>query len=251
MKHIISIIFVLVCSTTFAQTNSQNDIQGFNDFLGPEKANAFNEAVNSFDNFLVINFKNDTTTAGRTNSFLTQLDLKYGADSTWKFETDQNIQILKDWENSGLRKELWIYGYEQSNIEFDRYEFEDNVSIEGNSTYEIGELNLDLIEEVIIPISGIDSAEAERQEKELEDLYWNSQHRNIRGEFFYGLDNYASEDSFIIGYLDALDSGGDISSFLILDAVLSSNLDYEDPFIKRIIVFEFYYWLMIDDIKEN
>jgi hypothetical protein len=43
----------------------------------------------------------------------------------------------------------------------------------------------------------------------------------------------------------------DISPVLIASGLLGQEVDFEHPFIKRILVTEFYYWIMKSAIERN
>jgi hypothetical protein len=123
--------------------------------------------------------------------------------------------------------------------------------VQDTSTQVIGELDLDLIEEEIIPISNIDSVEIERHQKEMDERIRNSLHFNSYGQYLYALAKYNLSDTTIQGYVEAKLAARNIDPSLIASGLLSQEIDFEDPFIKRILVADFYYWIMNWDIERK
>jgi hypothetical protein len=56
--YIITIILFFSFSLN-AQENNENRIKSFNNFLGKEKSEAMNDAIQSFDRFLELNYKKE------------------------------------------------------------------------------------------------------------------------------------------------------------------------------------------------
>lgn len=249
LNYIIAIgLLAISCSTLSQEKN--NNLKGFNDFLGQDKANVLNSAVESFDQFLKTNFPDNESK--RTEAFLEYLQENFEPDSTWNLPTERNKKIISEFESSGLRKEVWIYGYEEYESLYDIYEFLPPEEQDTSDIQDLGKLNLDdLYEEELIPISNIDSAEIARREKEMEERIRNSLHFNNNGQYLYALAKFNLSDTTIQGYVDAKIVAGDISPVLIASGLLSQNIDFEDPFIKRILVTEFYYWIMKWDIERK
>lgn len=62
--------FLLICCSTAEQDKRENDIESLNTFLGAEKANALNDAVESFEQFLQINYPYLDNQNARVKAFL-------------------------------------------------------------------------------------------------------------------------------------------------------------------------------------
>lgn len=183
------------------QGNSRGDetanLKGFNEYLGKDKADALDQAVESFDDFLSTNYPDKETPKDRTRAFLKDLERTYGwADSNWIFKTGENKEILEKLETSGMRREIEEYGYE----------------------------------------------------KEYRNPYDSTLNFNMWGQYITGLDKYA-QDSIIQGYVSDKLVAGNINMVLVVRAFLNPDIDYDNPFIKRIIVVEMYRDLMRWDIK--
>jgi hypothetical protein len=251
LTHIIIFgLLVISCSTSSQPRN--NDLKDFNDFLGKEKANALNAAVKTFDQFLKTNYSDFDNQTERTKAFLEYLQENFKPDSTWNLPTKRNLMIISEFESSELRKEIWIYGYEEYEPQYDIYEILPPEEKDTSTIQDLGDLDLDdLFEEEIIPISNIDSADIERREKEMDERMRNSLHFNSYGQYLYALTKYTLNDTIIQGYVDVKILVGDISPALIASGLLSQEIDFENPFIKRILVTEFYYWIMKWDIERK
>jgi len=211
---------------------------------------ALNTAVESFDQFLKTNYPDLDNQSKRTKAFLEYLQANFEPDSTWNLPTKRNQQIISDFETSGLRKEIWVYGYEEYQPKYDISKILPHEERDTSNIIDLGELD-DLFEEEILPISNIDSAEIARREEEMEERIRNSLHFNIYGQYLYGLNKYNLNETTIQGYVDAKVIAGDISPVLIASGLLSQKIDFEDPFVKRILVTEFYYWIMKWDIERK
>ncbi len=254
MKNSIYILisFLLLGFSINCEKSTKNDIEDFNKFLGKEKAKALNEGIKSFDKFLVANYPNQNNQSDRTKEFLKKLSKSLSPDSSWIFTTKRNKEIIEQFESSELRKEIWIYGKESYDAKHNIYEIVDYYK--QDSLQSLGDLKI--IEDEIIPIQrparrAIDSTELARQEKELEEQYNNTLTTNVNGEFLYGLAKYANNDSIVQGYVEVKIIAGDISPNIVASALLTQTQDFENPFIKRMIFVELYYWMIKWDIEKN
>lgn len=250
MKNTIYIlIFLLLGFLTNCQKYPKNDIANFNEFLGNEKAIALNEAIKSFDRFLGTNFPNQVNQSDRTKEFLKQFINSNIPDSSWIFTTKRNKKILEQLESSGLRKEIWIYGKENYAEKYNVYDL--IYPFKNDSSQSLVEL--EIIENEIIPIPrpATDSTDLARIENELDEQYNHLPVINEKGEFLYGLAKFANNDSIVHEYVEVKLVAGDISPGIVASAFLSQIEDFENPFIKRMIFVELYYWMMKWDIEKN
>lgn len=242
---------VLIGSSVFGQNTTKNDIQGFNKFLGKEKANVLNAAVESFEQFLKKNYSEFDSQSMRTEAYLRQIENNFESDSSWIFSTSRNKKIIEDFETSGLRKEIWVYGYEDYEPKYDIYDLLTPGETDTTITHDTVELDLDLIEEEIIPLSNIDSVEIAKRKKEMEEKRRNSLHFNTHGEFLFALTKYTSGDTFMQEYADMKAYDGNISPVIIASGLLRQEINFNDPFMKRILVTEFHFGLMKWNIEQK
>jgi len=227
MKILIVISFITtLLSCGISETpNTKDNLSRFNKFLGPKKAEVFNQGVNSFDIFLLLNYPN-IDSEKRTQVFLEQLLITYttNPDSSWTFDTESNKELIDAFETSGMRKEIIIYGYE--------------VSKENEEEWDL------------IPIRG-ETEDEYKQRVKLEFSRLDSAYSfNIHGLYLTGLSKFTKEDILIQQYVEVRQQGGFSPSFII-NAYLKQNYDYENPFFKRMIVADFYLDLMLRDIERN
>jgi hypothetical protein len=230
---------------SLGQETAEVEFEKFNAFLGAEKAAILNDAVDSFDRFLLTNYPDLDTPRDRSMAFLKQIAQHNEPKESWILETERNAKIIESFESTGLQKEIWLYGYEN-------YEFKHDFSkvlppskpADTSLIRDLGALNLDLIEEDIVPIHKFDSAEVARIEKEWEEKRLNSLRTNSQGDFLYGLLKYAPKDSFTHGVAVAEHEEGNISPGVVSNGFLENVDNYDDPFVKRLMVTEFYFWIM-------
>ena len=84
-------------------------------------------------------------------------------------------------------------------------------------------------------------------EKEWEERQRNSLRINTQGDFLYGILKYAPQKSFAYGAAVAMHQEGDISPGVVSHGFLENVKNYDDPFVKRLMVTEFYFGLMMLD----
>ncbi len=193
-----SFLFILC----FSCSPKISELEEFNKVLGEEKAKALDELIVSFQEFLDINYT-EGDLGEKTKEFL--MDNSNYKFPQWKFEKLSNKRILEKIEQSGLRKELYLY-------EFENYEAEYNIAdLLRNNTNDTSNLEYsEPIEEEIIPITPYSkSIEIDRNEND------NMQKFNIRGKFLYSLAKQFPKDTMIVQYVDIKIVAGDISPSLM------------------------------------
>jgi hypothetical protein len=211
-----------------------------------------NSAVESFEQFLKTNFPDFDNESKRIKAFLEFLQKNSQPDSNWNLPTSRNQEIISDFETSGFRIETWIYGYEENEAKYDISEILPAEEKDTSIYHELGDIDFDnLVEEGIMPISNIDSAEIARQETEMEERIRNSVRFNSNGQYLYALAKYTLEDTTIQNYVEVKILVTDISPAIIASGLLSQEIDFDNPFLKRILVMEFYYWIMKWDINRK
>ena len=100
------IVLILGCAET---TRINEDLKDFNEFLGKDKAEALDQIVESFHHFLLINFPDKKTLGDRTEAFLKEYSESPFYNDSWKFDTTDYNNIITKFENSGLRKEIYLH----------------------------------------------------------------------------------------------------------------------------------------------
>jgi hypothetical protein len=162
---IVTLGLLMISFSTYSQ-DKNSDLKDFNNFLGQKKAIALNTAVESFDQFLKANFSTFENQSERTKAFLEYLQENFELNPTWKLSTHRNKKIISNFEASGLRKEIWLYGYEEFEPKYDIYEILPPRQHRNSKTLNLGEIDYDdLFKDELVPISNIDTAEIARRGK--------------------------------------------------------------------------------------
>lgn len=246
MKKLITILsaFVLCCCNSSDSSVNNYNLVEFNKFLGDEKAASLNEAVKSFNEFLKLNYNDLLDDNQRTRKFLEDLSQNYSPIDSWIFKTEMNIQTLENLEKSGMRLEIMKYGYE----EYESKYFIDNIDIENpqDSIYELEYLILE-IEEDLTHTSINASRRLIEMGNKTDSLLWY----NKLGQYHVGLTKFGTNSKFVKEYVQAHQEIGNLGVVNVLKALLEENVDYQNPFIKRIIVAELYLDLMKWDVKNK
>jgi hypothetical protein len=258
MKHIIIILSILTlcCCRTTNDNNIDYKLEQFNEFLGQEKANALDQAVKSFEDFLIVNYSDQNTRDKRIRSFLKQLSINPAPDSSWVFDTQRNKAIIQMLETSGMRREILLYGYENYTPQYLINEFQLGENKDSIELFDVITIAID--ESEFIPIIDVDSTERARIEKrsreterEMQNLRDSALWHNPFGQFLYGLNKYGYEDTLVNAYTQAREALVFISFVYIVDALLNPKIEYYNPFITRIIVADIYLELMQWDIERK
>jgi hypothetical protein len=248
--NIITIILFFSFSLN-AQENNKNRIKSFNNFLGKEKSEAMNDAIQSFDKFLEINYKNEKKNSKKIVLFLKELFPRAKFNSTKVFSTSENKAILQRWEKSGLRREIWIYMDEiekyipnKNNNILELYPNQKPDSIYPLNLTEL----LPIIEE--LTMINTDSIKFVKSEKIIKENI-NHLTTNILGDYLYGLTKFAGKYSLIQKYVETRLKANDITPLIFIPNLLEKNTDFNNPFIKRMILVEFYFEIMKEDVENN
>jgi len=214
MKYLVIVILFLGflgCSNS-TQDLQEKQLKSFNDSIGTVHAEVFDELVESFDDFLKMNYPNQASQQERLEAFLKPISESWSSwyNPDWKSDTETNLRLLNKFESIGLRKEVWKYGFEHDTI------------------YDGRIFSLDGVEEDY----SLDS----------------SSHFNMRGMFLYSLTKCCVSDTAVYGYVDARDAAGNIQWSLLAKGHLINNVSYDNPIHLRILVVDFYLDIMGWDI---
>lgn len=239
MNKVIFSFIILACSSNLL-FSQKSDLEDFETFLGKEKSAALNQMNNSFEDFLKSNFPDIKNENDRIYLFLEGFKDWSNLEKDWIIDYENAKETLEQFENSGLRIEHWIYGYETYEP---TYLIDNSILTQEDTsklkTVSLEDLNIEDIEEEIIPITNRDyNPELEEKLQRQRD---SSQSLNLNGRFFYGLLEYGQNDSLIRGYTEAIYAAGDISVSLKAGGLTVENLDLSTPLRKRLIVMDFYY----------
>ncbi|MBS2213935.1 hypothetical protein KEM09_21180 [Carboxylicivirga mesophila] len=215
---LVSILLVISC-----QNQAQNDIEGFNKLLGNEKAKVFNNTVESFRDFLVLNYPDYEDENQRIYQFLKTLTDTKDYNYNFIIDKEKSTKIVAEWEKSGLRKEVWLFGNEEY-------------------TSSLWDPTEEQAEEEIMPITRNKGIEVDVDLSK----YFDS---NTGGLYLYGLDNYAPNDTIIQSYVEGKSALGNISYLRVAEGFKKLKINYHEPFFIRILVVEFYYNLIKRELE--
>lgn len=250
---ILLLYFFVGCQNPEPKQTNPELIQ-FNKFLGGEKAKCLDKSVESFERFLETNYPHEKGIQNKTKAFLMQLDSTLSPDSNWVFETKKNELLLRSLESSGMRIEIYRYGYEDYSPDYDIEEFIEKDTNTKERTENLEELVVEIEDEEWVPISdsgrindSVINRRLEEQSRRLDSMAWF----NMQGQFLFGLSNFGSQDSIINEYVNARFEVGFISPTIMIAALLQKDVDYLNPFVKRMLVAELYLDLMRWDLKRN
>jgi len=246
MRRLLFILSILqfLSHPLFAQSD-EKQLDKFNRLIGDKRAIVLQAAVDSFDQFLMSNYPESTNQAERVTSFLEQIAKHNSSAKTWVFDREMNAEIIESFESTGLRREIWLYGYEtyKPKNDFSKV-LPPPAAEETREEKDFGELSLDLIEEEIIPTENTDQVVQSRLGKKQEERIQNSLNPNGEGDYIFALLKYSPKESFVYEYAQILREENRIAPAIIANGFLYGAPDYEDSFVKRLLVTEFYYWLI-------
>jgi hypothetical protein len=211
---LVSLIILLLASCKMSR-NEAEQIEEFYTVFNQEQREAFELAVESFDRFLDMNFQDKNRKADILMVFLTQIT-DSAAKAEWKFEKEKISEVLRQFEASGLRKEIWLYGFEKES--------------------EMNEV-IDLFGDKAGVVQSIDSLKF----------------FNAFGAYLQGLLNIRKPSELVIDYAEAKYVAGFFSTELMAEALLTGlkeNLN-ETEILKRIIIAEFYFDLLQLHFERN
>lgn len=247
MKNFTLTLLTTILSITFL-FGQKSDLAEFESFLGKEKSAVLNQMNKSFEFFLKSNFPDIKDENERIYQFLEGFKDWSNLEKDWEINFQNARKTLNQFENSGLRIDYWIHGYETYKLTYQIDSFilpqEDTSSLPTISSKELyledTELFFEDIDDEIIPKvkNNYDPEIEKRLQRQRDSL----QSINIEGKLFYGLLKYGQNDSLIKSHLEAIYFFGD-GLYTPMEAIgiADQNLDLSTPLRKRLIVLDFFY----------
>ena len=232
----------------------KNGLRAFNEALGIEKSKALDKAVESFEDFLKVNFPNQQTYADQAFSFLLELDsacnegASFYLDSSWTLNSENDKRLVALFENSGLRREIWLFGYEGYYPKHDLSDILDtNIIYLPLDSFSPATIRSDseLMEEAryFSKMEGYNYDTLLKSIKFKRERRKNSLYTNEYGDFIYGLLIHSKDSSYAKSIAEAYFKY-DISPCVLIPSLIEFNktkVDLTDPLIKRILTVELYY----------
>ena len=251
------IISILVSCSLDSSNSSSDNLHDFNNYLGKEKAEALEEAVTSFDRFLKSNFPEPDTYNEKVIEFLNFLaDNNLEPNPNWKLNAKSNSHILKRFEETTLRADIWRYGFE--NFTYDNYldsmymHLNDSIfQTQRKSHKPLGSLDdLDLPD---IELPEIPDSILKLQNIKDSIRFADRKHGSRYSQYVIGFYLHEKEDTSVQLYVKSKLIAGSISPHLIVSGLLNeeSAMDFSSPFTKILIVMELFFNIMEWDIARN
>lgn len=261
-KKIPRILVLLIFSIGVSCSQSTDNLyEEFNHSIGPEKAEILKSAIKSFDKFLILNFPDEKSENNRIIRFLNAIqENEYEIYQNWTFNAELDKNIIEEFEKSGLRKDVWMYGYEL--LEYDKplseYYRKNRDSL--IACGDLGSIPDSIIDLEFIPIvmDSLDNDEIEKiniEEKRIKNSieYDTTRFATPYPELILIINELEIKDSLLINYLDAKRIAGSLSMSILIRGLLYENekRNYTNPLMKTIIIIELYYWIMEWGIKNT
>ena len=218
-------ILILNCSKNQPNYCEDESFVKFAENYDPQKANDLIKAIESFDNFLNVNFSDSMTTNNKIIQFLEhELRNINSNNDNWILDIKKNQELIDQFEKSGLRKDFWLYGYEKA------------------------ELNKN--DDEIIPIICDSASIVEQREDSVKFL--NMRWQSAESQIVYALQEMNTKDTVILSYIDARRIAGNISYGLLLNGLLtvSDTYNYNNILMKIVLVNEIYSGMIYSSVLD-
>ncbi|GAB5557754.1 MAG: hypothetical protein SchgKO_19670 [Schleiferiaceae bacterium] len=193
-------------------SEKEERLRVFENTIGAEPSEVLTETATSFDQFLSNSYPELSDEKDRIQAFLSIYSdtpfIPWEEINPHLPSKDYCVRLLEKWEQSGLRKEIRTYPYEEE-----------------NTTEDFG-------------FEAFDSGN--------HDPKWDSiPEFNYTGKYLQALFKVGDLDSCIHSYADAKRAAGDISSPLLAGGLLTCNREeWDTPVFKRILLAEFYWYML-------
>jgi len=236
----ISILYYFLLALMTSCTSEHKEIELFSKELGPEKMEALNGLIASYDQFLSLKYPAIPSLAGKSTQFL--LDVYQNKAMSFK-EVPGIDAVLQRMEDSGLRKDIYIHESER----------------ESYPGYPVDQLIPIKYPEESMGISQIDTpspillASFQGTLDKNEKFNKNSKLKfNKNGLFMYALAKSKQNDESYMNYIEAKYKIGDIHPSLLAMKHLK-QLSEETPtwFQKLPFIIDIYYKMLLTQDRED
>lgn len=220
-------LLIIIAFSLTTHVHSQGRLDAFNKILGTKQSEAFDQAVESYGKFLELNYSVQTSVVEQNLAFLDDfINMDVSNRPNWKFPNDIEA-VLEQWEESGLRKEMWLWPNEHYEPNY-LPEWDKNDSTSG-----------EWVEDEVIPITPRNGQVVNEPLEQDSSLSFNTW-----GKYLYALNQCCSSDTLVSRFVEAVQGMGDVSPFLAAKAFSAFGKRLNDPIVMRMIVAEFYYFQM-------
>ena len=190
------------------------------------------DGVAEFNRFLETNYPYQNGTSERTIAYFNDLEIHTVFNPDWSFDRQSSKSILEAYENTGLRKSIYIRGDETEG--FDEFVqmvlAEDSIKLNGVSEREQAEMD---------SLNILENRHA---------LYFNTE-----GVFKDAVSSCSEYWAKMESYYEVRETALNISPGIIIGGLQNSfePIDYENPVLQSIIFIEIFEWQMEEDIRRN
>jgi hypothetical protein len=249
MHRIFLFVFILLL---YGCNNQPDGMDVFNNELGSNKTIALNALINSFNQFLLDNYSSELTSDERLKLFLREVT---NDNLNLKFDTSNSRKIIELMEQSGLRKDIYIYDSEIETYLND-YNIEQYLP-EPKPPIDLGDVDVVLEDLVEIPqVELTEELKTELEERKLvneerrrrrEELYKRSPKFNSNGLYLYALAKSKQMDSTVIQYVEAQHRFSELHPIWIASIYLNNMTDEQQAgwYNKLPLIVDIYYQMLL------
>ncbi|WP_215225612.1 hypothetical protein [Echinicola shivajiensis] len=239
MKHLY--LLILIFTYSLGCTTEHQEIERFSEEIGQEKMAALNQLVASYEHFLFTKYPDPVKISDKTFLFLE--DVKENNSLSIR-NLPNTPAILKLMEESGLRKDIYIYNCEKSS--YPSYPVDQLIPIE----YPANSLDLSMNKspsiqnKLILPVYNQPTEAPTNSDSTL--LF------NKNGLFMYALAKVKQKDRSFMTYVEVKYTYGDIHPSLFAQKHLEQLAGEELSWFQRLpLVIDIYYKLMLTKNQEE
>jgi hypothetical protein len=179
-------------------------------------------------------------------------------DSSWTLNSENDKRLVDLFENSGLRREIWLFGNEEYYPKHDLSDLLDtNIFYLPLDSFSPATIRSDaeLMEEAeyFSKMEGYDYDTLLKSMKAKREMRKNSLYTNAYGDFIYGLLSHSKDSSYAKSIAEVYFQN-DISACVLIPSLIEFNktkVDLSDSFMKRIVAVELYYPLVYLDVQNK
>ena len=237
--RLLSIIFILnsVFACKSETTKYSKQFEHFKKEFPDSQAFVLEEIIQSFNEFLITNYPQQETVGAKIEAYLLSLG-NYNSlmlfDTNWIFDTNKNIAILKHFEDSGLRKEFYLWGYEYKENPY-------------KNNYEIWLLDSNS-KEIPRPPFGDQQQYLLKQVQEFDSTY----SIKTNGKFV-NTTKKVLNDPDLNNYFNVFSAENNMSPVILIEGLpqVLSNEEISNPIVQLLLFREFFYTQMVMDIERT
>lgn len=240
LKKLLIFLVSFCQAMLLSQDSGAQNLASFNSDLGANRAALLDQTIVSFDAFLETNFGEERKTNDRIKAYLRSEMLLNNANPEWKIDRALVEELLLNWELSGLRREIYLRSDEAYSSSQHLSDFLPKVE-QSHEPMKIISVHFDSLHDSLLfqEFSAIAYGDLPDYK---ERVYLRP---NVCGKFFIALAKNALPNIEIQEYLETSLSENFISRGVFAGGLLEHISNFNNPFWKRIIVAEFYFFTLM------